>query len=246
MVYDNRPQKNTRDALMQISQRFFILFFLCVCSLAEALDLSLYLVTNRGTRTKEELFQIVLQAVEGGVTIVQLREKETSTEEMIEIGQDLHALLKPLNIPLIINDRVDVALAIQAEGVHLGQSDMSVADARALLGKEAIIGLSVETLEQAFDAFEMDVDYIAASPVLGSKTKQDCAPSWGLEGLKNLCALSPLPVVAIGGVKDNTIKQILDCGAAGVAVVSFIFNAPDPKAAAEILAHEINQVHVRN
>lgn len=113
---------------------------------------------------------------------------------------------------------------------------MSVAEARALLGREAIIGLSVETLEQAFDAFNQDLDYIAASPVLGSKTKKDCAPSWGLEGLRNLCALSPLPVVAVGGVKDHTIRQMQECGASGFAVVSFIFNAPDPKAAAETLA----------
>lgn len=222
---------------MQTIQRSFILFILCIFSLANAVDLSVYLVTNRGTRTKEELCRIVSQAVEGGVTIVQLREKETTTEEMIEIGKELHTLLKPLDVPLIINDRVDVALAIQAEGVHLGQSDMSIAEARALLGKEAIIGLSVENLEQAHRSFQEEVDYIAASPVFPSKsTKLDHAPPWGLVGLKTLCALSPHPVVAIGGINDTNARQVMDCGAAGIAVVSFIMSAPNPKTAAEILA----------
>lgn len=180
----------------------------------------------------ESFFRTILAAVEGGVTIVQLREKEISARAYIDIGKKLLCLLKPLGIPLIINDRVDVAHAIKADGVHLGQSDLSVSEARAILGKQALIGLSVENLEQAKIAFREEVDYLAASPLFHTKTKTDCSSPWGLQGLKELCALSKYPVIAIGGINETNAKQIIDCGAKGVAVVSSIFNAPCPQTAA--------------
>ncbi len=196
-------------------------------------DFSLYLVTHRAGLTFEEFFSRVRQAVAGGVKIVQLREKESSAREMISIGTELLSILRPLGIPLIINDRVDVAHVLGADGVHLGQSDLRVSEARAILGKGAIIGLSVETLEQAAEAAEEEVDYLAASPVLQNRTKTDCAPPWGLDGLKQLCAVSRHPIVAIGGVNEKTAKQMVESGAAGLAVVSAIFNAPCPKTAAQ-------------
>ncbi len=196
------------------------------------IDLSLYLVTNRGTLALEDFFRIIRQSIDGGVKVVQLREKEASAREMCAIGRSLHSFLKPLGIPLIINDRVDVAHAVNADGVHLGQSDLSVAEARAILGKQAIIGLSVETIEQAIAASDEDVDYLAASPVFQTKTKSDCSRPWGLEGLKQLCSISRHPIVAIGGINETNVEKILDCGAAGVAIVTAIFNAPCPKTAA--------------
>lgn len=196
------------------------------------IDLSLYLVTNRKAIALKDFFNIIHASIDGGVKVVQLREKDASAREMIAIGKELLSILKPRGIPLIINDRVDVAHAVGADGVHLGQSDLSVADARAILGQKAIIGLSVETLEQAKVASLEDVNYLAASPLFHSKTKTDCSEPWGLNGLKQLCAFSKHPVIAIGGVNDTNAKQIIECGALGVAVVSAIFNAPCPKTAA--------------
>lgn len=196
------------------------------------IDLSLYLVTHRGVLPLEDFFRIIRASIEGGVKVVQLREKEASAREMITIGKNLLALLKPLGIPLIINDRVDVAHAVNADGVHLGQSDLNPAEARAILGKDAIIGLSVETLKQAIAAEEEDVDYLAASPVFHTKTKSDCRKPWELRGLKKLSSASRHPIIAIGAIDETNVKRVLESGASGVAIVSAIFNAPCPKTAA--------------
>lgn len=193
---------------------------------------SLYLVTRRGALSLEEFFRIIRASVEGGIKLVQLREKEISAREMIAIGKRLLSFLKPLGIPLIINDRVDVAHAVNADGVHVGQADLTVAEARAILGQKALIGLSVESLEQAVAAQEADVDYLAASPIFHTMSKADCGAPWGLNGLRLLCQVSCHPVIAIGGVDETNVKQVMECGAAGVAVVSAIFNASCPKTAA--------------
>lgn len=198
----------------------------------QSIDLSLCLVTHRGTLQLDEFFGIIRAAIDGGVTMVQLREKETSAREMISIGKKLLSFLKPMRIPLIINDRVDVAHAIAADGIHLGQSDLSVSEARAIIGENAMIGLSVESLEQANAASGEDVDYLSASPIFPTKSKVDCGEPWGLNGLKQLCAFSKHPVIAIGGIDASNAKDIVECGAAGIAVVSAIFSAPCPKTAA--------------
>ena len=197
-----------------------------------SIDLSLYLVTNRGTRTLEDFFRIIHQSIDGGVKAIQLREKETDVLEMIEIGKNLRSFLKPLGIPFIINDRVDVAHAVKADGVHLGQSDLKIAEARTILGKQAIIGLSVETIEQVIAAADEDVNYLAASPVFLTKTKPIHHKPWELDGLKYLCSISHHPIIAIGGIDETNVESVLQCGADGVAVVSAIFDAPCPKFAA--------------
>lgn len=196
------------------------------------IDLSLYLVTNRGILALEDFFRIIHQSIDGGVKVIQLREKETAACEMIEIGKKLRSFLKPLGIPLIINDRVDVAHAVNADGVHLGQSDLKVAEARAILGEQAIIGLSVETIEQVIAAADEDLDYLAASPVFPTKTKSAHHKPWGLDGLKDICSISRHPIVAIGGINETNVGRVLECGAVGVAVVSAIFDAPCPRLAA--------------
>ena len=203
------------------------------------IDLSLYLVTNRQALSLEDFFRIIRASIEGGVRIVQLREKEASAREMIAIGKSMLSFLKPLGIPLIINDRVDVAHAVNADGVHLGQSDLSVAEARAILGKQKIIGFSVESLEQAIAVEEEEVDYLAASPLFHTKTKSDYKEPWGLNGLKQLCSISRHPIVAIGGIDETKVEQILECGANGIAIVSAIFNAPCPKTAAFKILNKI-------
>ena len=149
-------------------------------------DWSLYLVTDRRLARARSLEDLVGAALRGGVTAVQLREKECATREMVDLARALKAILAPAGVPLVIDDRVDVALAACADGVHIGQSDMDYRDARRLLGEDAIIGLSVETPEQAERATALDVDYLGVGPVFATLTKTDAAPAWGIEGLAAL------------------------------------------------------------
>ena len=199
--------------------------------------LKLYLVTDRDLSLGRSLEEVVSEAVKGGVTIVQLREKEASTGEFVALARRLMSILKPLGISLIINDRVDVALAVDADGVHIGQSDMAYADARRLLGPDKIIGLSVESLEDLEAANALDVDYVGISPVYGTPTKTDTAEPFGLEGLRKAVEMSVHPTVAIGGMNARTIGEVMEAGADGVAVVSAICSAEDiSKAAKELKA----------
>lgn len=194
--------------------------------------LKLYLVTDRDLSLGRSLEEIVKQSVEGGVTMVQLREKETSTGEFVTLARKLMSVLKPLNVPLIINDRVDVALAVDADGVHIGQSDMAYEDARRLLGKNKIIGLSVENFEDIEKANKLDVDYIGISPVFGTPTKTDTAQPFGIKGLKQAVRMSVHPTVGIGGMNLETVKDVMQTGCNGIAVVSAICSAENPTEAA--------------
>ncbi len=198
-------------------------------------QLRLYLVTDRPLSLGRDLDWIVAEAVRGGTTMVQLREKEADTRDFVALGLKLKELLTPLGIPLLINDRIDVALAVDADGVHIGQSDMPYAIARRLLGPDRIIGLSVETMDEVAEANALDVDYVAVSPVYGTPTKTDTAEPFGLEGLRKAAALSRHPVVAIGGMNERTAADVFAAGADGIAVVSAICSAPDPCAAARRL-----------
>ena len=201
--------------------------------------LKLYLVTDRDLSLGRSLEEVVREAVAGGVTMVQLREKDAATGEFIELGRRLKAVLKPLGIPLIINDRVDVALAVDADGVHIGQSDMSYDDARRLLGPYKIIGLSVENFKDLEVANGLDVDYIGISPVYGTPTKTDTAEPFGLDGLRKAVQMSAHPTVAIGGMNVSTAGDVIATGCDGVAVVSAICSAPSPRTAAEELKREV-------
>ena len=197
--------------------------------------LKLYLVTDRTLSQGRSLEQVVTQAVAGGVTMVQLREKECSTGEFIDLALRLKQILKPLNIPLIINDRVDVAMAVDADGVHIGQSDMPYSLARQLLGADKIIGLSVESLDDLICANELDVDYVGISPVYGTPTKTDTAEPFGLGGLKEAVRISLHPTVAIGGMNRDTAADIMAAGCDGIAVVSAISSAENIKEASSEL-----------
>ena len=199
-------------------------------------DLSLYLVTDRPLSGGRDMAWIVREAAAGGVTMVQLREKECSTAEFISLARELKRTLSPLGIPLIINDRVDVALAVDADGVHIGQSDMPYETARALLGPDKIIGLSVETMEEVIAANALDVDYIGISPVYATPTKTDTLAPFGLEGIEEVMRLSRHRCVAIGGMNRNTIGEVIARGVEGVAVVSAIVAAESPREASEELA----------
>lgn len=196
----------------------------------------LYLVTDRGLAGDRPLEEVVLAAVEGGAGVVQLREKELATRAFVESARRLKALLEPRGIPLIVNDRVDVALAAGADGVHLGQEDMAYPDARALLGPDAIIGLSVETPEDVREAEGFDVDYLGVSPIFPTPTKTDTKGAWGLDGLAEVRRMSRHRLVAIGGLNATNAADAIRAGADAVAVVSAICAAADPRRAAKELA----------
>jgi thiamine-phosphate pyrophosphorylase len=205
------------------------------------LPLGLYLVTDRALARGRPLEDIVAAALRGGVTMVQLREKTCSTREFMELAERILPLTRARRIPLIINDRVDVALAVDADGVHLGQSDMPCAIACRLLGPDKIIGLSVESIEQAEAAQACDADYLGVSPIHTTPTKPELETGLGLEGLQRIRTIARQPLVAIGGMNAHTIPDALAAGADGVAVVSAICAADDPEAAARALAAMIRR-----
>ncbi|MCL6432090.1 MAG: thiamine phosphate synthase [Anaerolineae bacterium] len=201
---------------------------------------ALYLVTDRALSLGRPLEEVVLAAVRGGVGIVQLREKDAPTRFFVEEAQHIKRLLQPYGVPLIINDRVDVALAVEADGVHIGQQDMPYPLARKLLGKRAIIGLSVETVEQVLEAEAYDVDYLGVSPIFPTPTKTDTLGAWGLAGLATVRRLSRHRLVAIGGLNATNAESVIRAGADCIAVVSAICSAPDVEQAAATLRRTID------
>ncbi len=196
----------------------------------------LYLVTDRDLCGRLSLEEVVLQAAKAGVACVQLREKTIATRDFIEEARRIQEILTPYKIPLIINDRIDVALAVEADGVHVGQSDMPYDMARNLMGPRSIIGLSVETWKDVEMAEKLDADYLGVSPVFETPTKTDTKGSWGLEGLSKIRAYSRHSLVAIGGLNASNAKDVVMAGADSIAVVSAICSAPDPfKASVELV-----------
>jgi len=195
----------------------------------------LCLVTDSALANGRSLAGIVAAAVKGGVTLVQLREKTASTRAFIEQARVLKRLLAPLRVPLLINDRIDVALAAGADGAHVGQQDMPVALARRLLGPAAIIGLSITELGQVRDPNVELADYLGVGPVLAQSTKLDATPPLGLDGLAEVRRATGKPIVAIGGVSAANADAVRSAGADGIAVVSAIMGADNPRAAAAAL-----------
>lgn len=197
--------------------------------------LRLYLVTDRDLSRGRSLEEVIAKAVNGGTTMVQLREKRASSREFYESALRIKQILKGTGVPLIINDRADIAFAADADGVHLGQSDLPPEMARKILGKDKIIGLSIETQKEAELANALDVDYIAVSPVFGTPTKTDTAPALGLEGLRKIAGITKHPLTGIGGIHLSNAREIIKAGADGIAVVSEIMSAEDPELAAKML-----------
>ncbi len=195
----------------------------------------LCLVTDSALANGRSLAGIVAAAVKGGVTMVQLREKNASTRAFIEQARVLKRLLAPLRVPLLINDRIDVALAAGVDGVHLGQQDMPVALARQLLGPAASIGLSITELGQVRDRDAELADYLGVGPIFAQSTKLDATPPLGLDGLAEVRRATGKPIVAIGGVSAANADAVRSAGANGIAVVSAIMSADDARAAAAAL-----------
>jgi thiamine-phosphate pyrophosphorylase len=203
------------------------------------MDWSLYVVTDAKLSRGRSHLDIVRAAIQGGATVVQYREKEATIQRMVGEARELRQLCREAGVPLIVNDRVDVALAVGADGVHLGVHDFPVPIARRLLGPDRIIGFSPETLEEARMAEVDGADYLGVGSVFGTATKADAGPPIGLAGLRKVIAAVSIPVVGIGGVHAHNAAQVIRAGAAGVAVVSAVVAAEDVEAAARELRTQI-------
>jgi thiamine-phosphate pyrophosphorylase len=205
-------------------------------------DLSLYLVLDRDLCGALGMVETARLAVSGAVTMVQLRDKLAATGEMISIGRALKEALAGSGVPLIVNDDVEAAIAIGADGIHVGQDDLEAASVRRRVGPEMILGLSVETEALARRVDPAVVDYVGVGPVFATATKPDHKAPIGFDGLARIVAATPVPAVAIGGVKGEHVGDVLAAGAKGLAVVSAICGRPDPMAAARSIADEIERV----
>ncbi len=192
-------------------------------------DYTLYLVTDRNLARERPLPEIVEEALEGGVTIVQLREKHCTAREFLHLALALKKVLSPRDRPLIINDRLDIALACGAQGVHVGQDDLECSVIRKIAGRNFIVGVSVSTVEEALRAQEQGADYLGVSPIFATPTKVDTPEATGLSGLRRIRGAVKLPLVAIGGIGPHNAGEAIRHGADGAAVVSAIMGASDPR-----------------
>jgi thiamine-phosphate pyrophosphorylase len=198
-------------------------------------DLSVYLITDPVLTGARSVTEVVEMAIAGGATMVQYRNPDDKTRILVDEARAILALTKPAKVPFIVNDRIDVALAIGADGVHVGQADMRVADVRRLIGPAPIVGLSI-TSEADLDVSDFGgVDYLGVGPVFATSTKPDAAPPINVGGLEAIVARTKIPIVAIGGLHAGNAADAIAAGAAGVAVVSAICAAPDPTAATKEL-----------
>lgn len=197
-------------------------------------DTSLYFITDSTNYSEEEFLYRVEQALQGGATILQLREKEKTTRDYMELAEKVHTIAKRYQVPLIIDDRVDVALAIDAEGVHVGQSDMPVETARRLMGENKIIGATTKTVPQALEAYEQGADYLGVGAIYPTTTKVKTVLT-STDTLREICDAVPIPVNAIGGLNKDNIDVLAGIPIAGICAVSAIMKAEDPKQAARQL-----------
>ncbi|CAL7959152.1 Thiamine-phosphate synthase [Gammaproteobacteria bacterium] len=204
----------------------------------------LCLVTDTQLCGLRSLEDVVELAVRGGVNVVQLREKNATTNEFLQSGKRLKSMLDVYKVPLIINDRIDITLALDAAGLHLGQSDMSYAIARKILGYEKIIGLSVNTLVQAKQTENLDVDYLGVGPVFQTQTKSDAGQPWNINDLKKLREFSKHILIGIGGINAGNADKVLEIGFEGIAVISAICAAADPQKSATQLFNIVKAASV--
>ncbi|WP_291319755.1 thiamine phosphate synthase [Desulfonatronospira sp.] len=209
------------------------------------IDYSLYLVTDSGLCRGRDLTRVVLDAVGGGVSMVQIREKNSSAGDFLSTARTLKKNLSDAGVPLIINDRVDVAIAARADGVHIGQEDLPYHVVRQMLGPDKIIGISINTYDQLREAALTDVDYLSLSPVFTTQTKADIKEPFGLEGLKKARSMTDKPLITIGGVNRDNLAEIMATGVDGVALVSAVCSADSPADAASELIRMIRDNRVR-
>jgi thiamine-phosphate pyrophosphorylase len=198
-------------------------------------DYTLYFVADAEFASGRDLVPVIEAAVRGGATVVQLRAKDYPFQAFVELGRRAAAVFKKRRVPLLINDRVDVALACGAAGVHLGQKDMPLIVARKVLAEGTVIGISVNTPEEAREAERRGADYVGAGPAYATTTITTGLPVLGPDGIRRIKDAVRIPVVAIGGITDRNAREVREAGADGVAVVSAILGAADPETAARLI-----------
>ena len=201
---------------------------------ADRKSLQLYAITDSHWLNGRTLYSVVKESLEGGVTFLQLREKELDEEHFLEEARELQKLCREYQVPFVINDNVDIAAAINADGVHVGQSDMEAGDVRARLGPDKIIGVTAKTVEQAVIAQERGADYLGVGAVFHTDSKAD-AKEISFDTLKDICKAVSIPVVAIGGITEENVRELAGSGICGIAVISAIYAQRDIKKAAENL-----------
>ena len=194
-------------------------------------DTSLYFITDSTGFTEEEFLRRTEAALQGGVTFLQIREKEKSTREYLSLARKVHELTRKYNVPLIVDDRMDIAMVIDAEGVHLGQSDMPIDLARKILGPDKIIGATAKTVPQALEAYEQGADYLGVGAMYPTTTKVKTVLT-SIDTLRDICNAVPIPSNAIGGLNKDNIDVLAGIPIAGICVVSAIMKADNPKQAA--------------
>jgi len=208
-------------------------------------ECEVHLVTDRGLSKGRSTLEIVEAAARGRVSVVQFREKHLETRDFYEEGLKIRDLLRSLGIVFIVNDRIDLALALDADGVHLGQSDMPMETARKILGPDKIIGLSVEEPKHINEQAGKYANYLGVSPIFVTSTKPELESGWGLDGLRKARSMTDLPLVAIGSINAENAEEVINAGADSVAVVSAIVSADDPQQAARSLVEQVRKAKTR-
>lgn len=206
-------------------------------------DSSLYFITDSTNFSEEEFLYRTEKALQGGATLIQLREKNKSTREYIDLAKKIHTISRQYGVPLIIDDRTDVALAVDAEGVHLGQSDMPIATARKIMGENKIIGATTKTVPQAVEAYNQGADYLGVGAIFPTTTKVKTVLT-STDTLNDICNAVPIPVNAIGGLNKDNIDVLCNIKIAGICVVSAIMKANDPKVAATELFERAKELGI--
>lgn len=207
------------------------------------LDTSLYFITDSTGLSEEEFLRRTEEALRGGVTLLQLREKNRTTREYMSLAEKVHGLTRRYGVPLLIDDRLDVAMAVDAEGVHLGQSDLPIHVARRILGADKIVGATAKTVPQAREAYEQGADYLGVGAIYPTTTKVKTVLT-STDTLRDICAAVPIPVNAIGGLNKTNIDVLCGIPIAGICVVSAIMKADDPRQAAIDLRERAKELHI--
>ena len=207
------------------------------------LDTSLYFITESTGLSEEELLRRTEEALQGGVTLLQLREKNRTTREYLSLAEKVHELTRRYGVPLLIDDRLDVAMAMDAEGVHLGQSDLPIHIARRILGPDKIVGATAKTVPQATEAYEQGADYLGVGAIYPTTTKVKTVLT-STDTLRDICKAVPIPVNAIGGLNKTNIDVLCGIPIAGICVVSAIMKADDPRQAAVDLRDKAKELGI--
>jgi len=202
----------------------------------------LILVTIKDNKLLDQYLRFLTMCAESGITAVQLREKQLPYKELLAFGKAIQRVMKPFDVPLIINDNIQLAIAINADGVHLGQTDGDVCAARQQLGNDKIIGLTIDSIDQLYIANNLPINYVGIGAIFPTHNKNDVPTVWGSAGLKKLSSLTHYPIVAIGGINESNAQAVMQAGASGIAAIDAFHTAVDPMTTTKNLRHIVEGI----